>query len=51
MDWLLTDNAANFTAFETDDEVLANLREYALANTLYWVSDPTSGHTIGLDTD
>lgn len=26
----------NFTAFEIDDEVLANLREYALANSLYW---------------
>ena len=29
---------ANFSAFEIDDEVLANLREYALANSLYWVS-------------
>lgn len=29
---------ANFAAFEIDDEVLANLREYALANSLYWVS-------------
>jgi F-type H+-transporting ATPase subunit gamma len=29
---------ANFAAFEIeDDEVLANLREYALANSLYWV--------------
>lgn len=28
---------ANFSAFEIDDEVLANLREYALANSLYWV--------------
>ncbi|KAL9077750.1 MAG: hypothetical protein Q9161_000122 [Pseudevernia consocians] len=26
----------NFAAFEIDDEVLANLREYALANSLYW---------------
>jgi len=29
---------ANFSAFEIDDEVLANLREYALANSIYWVS-------------
>ncbi|KAI9755938.1 MAG: hypothetical protein M4579_004069 [Chaenotheca gracillima] len=29
-------NSANFAAFEIDDEVLANLREYALANSLYW---------------
>jgi len=27
---------ANFSAFEIDDEVLANLREYALANSLFW---------------
>jgi hypothetical protein len=27
---------ANFAAFEIDDEVLSNLREYALANSLYW---------------
>lgn len=27
---------ANFTAFEIDDEVLANMTEYALANSLYW---------------
>ncbi|KAK4550175.1 hypothetical protein LTR36_003142 [Oleoguttula mirabilis] len=26
----------NFSAFEVDDEVLANLREYALANSLFW---------------
>ncbi|KAM0804056.1 ATP synthase F1, gamma subunit [Usnea florida] len=32
----------NFTAFEIDDEVLANLREYALANSLYWAL--TEGH-------
>ena len=30
---------ANFSAFEIDDEVLANLREYALANSLFWVSN------------
>ncbi|KAI9698386.1 MAG: atp3 gamma subunit of the F1 sector of mitochondrial F1F0 ATP synthase [Candelina mexicana] len=29
-------NSPNFAAFEIDDEVLANLREYALANSLYW---------------
>ncbi|ROT37465.1 ATP synthase gamma chain [Sodiomyces alkalinus F11] len=28
--------SANFSAFEVDDEVLANLREYSLANSLYW---------------
>lgn len=27
---------ANFSAFEFDEEVLSNLREYALANSLYW---------------
>ncbi|KAL5447692.1 hypothetical protein PMIN05_001983 [Paraphaeosphaeria minitans] len=27
---------ANYAAFEIDDEVLGNLREYALANSLYW---------------
>ncbi|PWY87001.1 F1 complex, gamma subunit of ATPase [Aspergillus heteromorphus CBS 117.55] len=26
----------NLSAFETDEETLANLREYALANNLYW---------------
>ncbi|KAL9130818.1 MAG: hypothetical protein Q9217_001070 [Psora testacea] len=29
-------NSPNFAAFEIDDEVLVNLREYALANSLYW---------------
>jgi len=29
-------NSPNFSAFEIDDEVLANLREYALSNSLYW---------------
>ncbi|KAL2007904.1 hypothetical protein VTN00DRAFT_7886 [Thermoascus crustaceus] len=28
--------SANISAFEVGDEVLANLREYALANSLYW---------------
>ena len=28
--------SANFAAFEIDDEVLANLREYSLANSLFW---------------
>ncbi|KAL2002620.1 hypothetical protein VTN02DRAFT_6382 [Thermoascus thermophilus] len=28
--------SANLSAFEVSDEVLANLREYALANSLYW---------------
>lgn len=32
----------NFSAFEIDDEVLANLREYALANALHWAL--TEGH-------
>jgi F-type H+-transporting ATPase subunit gamma len=27
---------ANFSAFEVDDEVLSNMREYGLANSLYW---------------
>lgn len=27
---------ANFSAFEIDDQVLSNMREYALANSLYW---------------
>jgi len=29
-------NSPNFSAFEIDDEVLSNLREYALSNSLYW---------------
>lgn len=29
-------NVANFAAFEIDDEVLSNLREYALSNALFW---------------
>lgn len=29
-------NSPNFAAFEIDDEVLGNLREYTLANSLYW---------------
>ncbi|KAL8919169.1 MAG: hypothetical protein Q9208_006929 [Pyrenodesmia sp. 3 TL-2023] len=29
-------NSPNFSAFEIDDSVLSNLREYALANSLYW---------------
>jgi len=29
-------NSPNFSAFEIDDEVLGNMREYALANSLFW---------------
>ncbi|KAG0137502.1 ATPase, F1 complex, gamma subunit domain-containing protein [Tuber indicum] len=29
-------NSANITAFEIEDEQLVNLREYALANTIFW---------------
>jgi len=29
-------NSPNFAAFEIDDAVLGNLREYTLANSLYW---------------
>ncbi|KAI2465072.1 ATP synthase F1 gamma [Annulohypoxylon bovei var. microspora] len=29
-------NSPNFSAFEVEEEVLPNLREYALANSLYW---------------
>ncbi|PMD17984.1 putative ATP synthase subunit gamma, mitochondrial [Hyaloscypha hepaticicola] len=29
-------NSPNFSAFEIDDEVLGNLREYALSNALFW---------------
>jgi F-type H+-transporting ATPase subunit gamma len=32
----LTLVAANFAAFEIDDSILANLREYSLANTIFW---------------
>ena len=32
----LTTLQANFSAFEIDDEVLTNLREYALSNALFW---------------
>jgi hypothetical protein len=28
--------AANFSAYEADEETLSNLREYALANSLFW---------------
>ncbi|TVY32248.1 ATP synthase subunit gamma, mitochondrial [Lachnellula subtilissima] len=28
--------SSNFSAFEIDDEVLTNFREYALSNTLFW---------------
>lgn len=33
---LLTQTQANFAAFEIDDEVLVNMKEYALANSLFW---------------
>lgn len=33
---MLIKRLANFSSFEIDDEVLGNLREYALANSLYW---------------
>lgn len=29
-------DTANISAFEIDDEALAGLREYALANNLFW---------------
>ncbi|KAI0911852.1 ATP synthase F1 gamma [Ustulina deusta] len=29
-------NSPNFSAFEVDEELLPNLREYALANSIYW---------------
>jgi len=29
-------NSPNFSAFEIDDEVLSNMREYALSNSLFW---------------
>ncbi|KAI0021013.1 ATP synthase F1 gamma [Xylariomycetidae sp. FL0641] len=29
-------NSPNFSAFEVDEELLGNLREYALANSLFW---------------
>ncbi|KAI1376261.1 ATP synthase F1 gamma [Hypoxylon crocopeplum] len=29
-------NSPNFSAFEVDEELLSNLREYALSNSLYW---------------
>ncbi|KAL2271127.1 hypothetical protein VTJ83DRAFT_498 [Remersonia thermophila] len=32
----------NFAAFEVDEEVLSNLREFALANSIYWAL--TEGH-------
>lgn len=32
----LTVYTANISAFEVEDEALANLREYSLANSLYW---------------
>ncbi|KAL7269339.1 atp3 gamma subunit of the F1 sector of mitochondrial F1F0 ATP synthase [Rhizina undulata] len=35
-------SSANFTAFEIEEEQLVNLREFALANTIYWAL--TEGH-------
>ena len=37
--WAIDTNCPveNFAAYEADDEVLSNLREYALANSLFWV--------------
>lgn len=29
-------NTANFSAFEFEEELVGNLREYSLANSLYW---------------
>jgi len=29
-------HVANISSYEVDDEVLTSLREYALANTLFW---------------
>jgi len=29
-------NSPNFSAFEIDDEVLTNMREYALSNSIFW---------------
>lgn len=29
-------NSPNYSAFEVDEELLSNLREYSLANTLFW---------------
>lgn len=39
MIWAINANriVANFAAFEIDDEVLSNFREYSLANSLFWV--------------
>lgn len=36
MDASMLTAAANISAFEVGDETLANLREYALANSLFW---------------
>lgn len=33
---LLTPRPENFSAFEIDEELLPNLQEYALANSIYW---------------
>lgn len=32
----LTRHVENFSAFEVDEELLPNLREYSLANSIYW---------------
>lgn len=34
--WLTWKLAENFSAFEVDEELLPNLREYSLANAIYW---------------
>lgn len=36
MDFKTDSLIANFSTFEIDDEVLGNMREYALANSLFW---------------
>lgn len=36
IEFQLTSNIANISSYEVDDEVLTSLREYALANNLFW---------------
>lgn len=37
-------DVANFAQYEIDDEVLVNLKEYALANDLFWAL--SEGHAV-----
>ena len=43
LSWL-THRLANFTQFEIDDEIVEHLKEYSLANDIYWAL--AEGHAV-----